>query len=195
MHMWSSTMSDTKAENARKAKHSSLNPNWQTPSNYVESARKVMGKIDLDPASTPKANKAVKAAKIYTKNDDGLKKKWFGCVFLNPPGGIAPPGGVSRSSSVVWLWKLRRQIDKGNVKEAIFIGFSLEILQNGQLGQSLANVPFCIPRQRIRFIHPKTGEPAKQPGHANAILYFGKRPQVFAGEFAKYGDVHNVRNR
>lgn len=174
-------------------KHSAKNPNYETPGNIVEAARKVLGVIDLDPASTAQANKRVKAKKIYTKKDDGLKKKWFGKVFLNPPGGVAPSGQKFRSSANLWLWKLRDQIDKGRVTEAIFVGFSIEVLQYGQMGRTLATVPFCIPRKRVAFINPETSEPDNQPGHANAILYFGPNPQVFALEFTVFGDVHNVR--
>ena len=58
---------------------------WNTPEEYIESARKVMGSIDLDPASSAYAQKTVKATRHFTKVDDGLTKDWEGTVFLNPP--------------------------------------------------------------------------------------------------------------
>ena len=44
-----------------------------TPLKYVESARIVMGSIDLDPASNKMANDAVKAKTYYDKSDNGLE--------------------------------------------------------------------------------------------------------------------------
>jgi ParB family chromosome partitioning protein len=58
---------------------------WYTPIKYIESARLVMGTIDLDPATSVIANEIVKAKTFYTKEDDGLTKSWFGNVWLNPP--------------------------------------------------------------------------------------------------------------
>ena len=58
---------------------------WFTPSYIVEAARKVMGAIDLDPASCEWANKTVKARKFYDISEDGLQQEWKGTVFLNPP--------------------------------------------------------------------------------------------------------------
>ena len=49
----------------RAAAHAG-NDEWYTPAGVVEGAREVMGRIDLDPASTAKANETVQAKAIYT---------------------------------------------------------------------------------------------------------------------------------
>ncbi len=44
-----------------------------------------MGSIDCDPASAEIANRTVKATVYFTKEQDGLKQKWNGNVWMNPP--------------------------------------------------------------------------------------------------------------
>lgn len=63
---------------------------WITPPEFV----KKFGKFDLDPChslsqNNPKNKKIYgkHAKKVYTIKDDGLKQKWKGRVWLNPPYG------------------------------------------------------------------------------------------------------------
>ena len=58
---------------------------WMTPGYVVTMARDVLGKIDLDPASSAFAQKVIRAERYYTKKDDGLLQEWSGRVWLNPP--------------------------------------------------------------------------------------------------------------
>src|SRR5690606_6676725 len=58
---------------------------WGTPTQWLDIARKVMGAIDLDPATNKGAQQIVKAAEFYTIADDGLSKRWNGRVWMNPP--------------------------------------------------------------------------------------------------------------
>ena len=53
---------------------------YYTPKHIIEA----LGHFDLDPA-TPVNPKWSTADVMYTKEDDGLSKEWFGRVFLNPP--------------------------------------------------------------------------------------------------------------
>jgi hypothetical protein len=43
-----------------------------TPAEYIEAARKVLGGIDLDPATSPQAQRVVQATRYFTEKDDGL---------------------------------------------------------------------------------------------------------------------------
>jgi len=84
--------------------HSSASVEWYTPEWVAELARRVMGSIDLDPASCDVAQRTIKALEYYTREDDGLAKPWVGNVFCNPPYGrtVDPDGGATRSSCAVW---------------------------------------------------------------------------------------------
>ena len=46
---------------------------WYTPSQYVESARKVMGCINVDPCSSDVAQKVIRAAAYWVKENRGIK--------------------------------------------------------------------------------------------------------------------------
>lgn len=53
---------------------------YYTPKEIIDA----LGHFDLDPA-TPVNPRWRTADVMYTKEDDGLSKEWFGRVFLNPP--------------------------------------------------------------------------------------------------------------
>ena len=54
--------------------HNSGESEWYTPPPIIESARSVMGGIDLDPASSEKAQETVRAEGFFTAEDDGLTR-------------------------------------------------------------------------------------------------------------------------
>ena len=71
-----------------------------------------MGQIDLDPASSDKANETVQASSYFTRTTNGLRRLWRGKIFLNPPFGEWP----------AWSAKLEKEMAAGRLKEAIVIG-------------------------------------------------------------------------
>ena len=151
------------------ALHSSASPEHGTPPEYVEAARRVLGEIDLDPASSVMFNEVVKARSIYTKTEDGLKQPWKGQVFLNPPSG-------EEGKLVKRFWeKLMHDWKEGLVTEAIWIGFSIDQMQTLQTtspgGPIKNDFPVCVPRSRIQFL--KGVEASKQ-----ADLFSPETPQV-----------------
>jgi hypothetical protein len=70
-----------------------------TPAKYIEAARLVLGKIDLDPASNEIAQRTVRAERHFTVETDGLNQEWHGRVRSRLPAGdsvSAPPIRTSR---------------------------------------------------------------------------------------------------
>jgi len=138
------------------ALHSSTTQEHLTPADVVEAGRATLGGFDLDPATTPFANELVQATKIYTRADDGLVQPWHGRVFLNPPGGSLDEVVCgTRSNQALWWGRLASAWASGEVEAAIFVGFSLELLQAAQslvpaVPQPL-DFPVCIPKKRIKF--------------------------------------------
>ena len=53
---------------------------WLTPPEIIQA----LGKFDLDPCA-PVKRPWPTAAKHFTKTHDGLSKKWYGRVWMNPP--------------------------------------------------------------------------------------------------------------
>ncbi len=141
--------------------HSAKSVEHYTPPSVVEAARQTMGGIDLDPASCATANRVVKATDYYNQSQDGLSRPWHGRVLNNPPGGKT----LGKSNSVLWWKKLADEWQYGRVEQAIFIGFSIEILQTSQRGTGPVPLDFL----------DENLEPQGSPTHANVIVYLPPR--------------------
>ena len=156
--------------------HSTATPEHYTPIEIIDAARVTMGgDIDLDPASTATVNaKRVDARNFFTKAEDGLAREWHGRVWLNPPGGRIG----NRSSAAVWWSKLADEYHAGRVTQAVFLGFSIELLATSQDAKIWpGDMPFCIPRRRIEFLKEVDGDFVKgeSPTHSNVIVYLPAR--------------------
>lgn len=217
---------------ATAARHSSEHAEHYTPPAVIEAAREVLGGIDLDPASSERANRVVRAATIYTAETNGFTRSWAGPfestrVFLNPPGGKqdargerVEKGDVGRgavSAQKAWWFKLVREWVEGRVESAVFVGFSVEILQSTQVdvpmreergpsGERFTNpipipldFPMCFPSRRLAYWVEKGGElvEGKSPPHASVLVYlpprsaakFGLGIANFERVFGKLGRV------
>lgn len=60
---------------------------YYTPPEIIEAARATMGSIDTDPFSCEIANRTVKAAIIFTKEDgeSTFNLEWHGNIWMNHP--------------------------------------------------------------------------------------------------------------
>ena len=153
------------------------NDEWYTPPAIIELSRKVMGSIDLDPASCKAAQANVRAKKYFTLKDNGLDQEWAGNVFLNPP--------YARNIINKWCSKLVDELP--NIKQAIVVTNSVSDTAWWQ--QLIENCDAVwLPQSRIRFI-PGNGDRAHNPNNPQSVFYFGGREITFKRVFAENGVV------
>ena len=149
---------------------------WYTPNEYVESARRVMGSIDLDPASSEIANQTVKASIFYTKEDGGLGKPWTGNIFLNPP--------YAAELIKQFAKKYAGEVAAGRITAGVvLVNNATETGWFRDLIECANAVLFTS--GRIKFLDPN-GKPGA-PLQGQAILYTGENTGSFLREFSKFG--------
>jgi phage N-6-adenine-methyltransferase len=148
---------------------------WYTPKEYIEAARQVLGKIDLDPASNPIANELVRAATYYTAEDSGLDKDWQGTLWMNPP---YESGLIGQ-----FVEKLCDSYASGAVTNAIVL---VNNATETRWFQSLAEQAsaICFPKGRVKFWHPRK---VAVPLQGQAILFLGPNTDEFARAFSQFG--------
>ena len=159
--------------------NNSGNQEHYSPSRFVESAREVMGSIDLDPASNELANSWIKATSIYTKEDCGLSKVWTGNLWLNPP----------YDSKMLKLF-----VDKlvgSDVQATVLTNNNTETACGQKLLKWCDSI--CLINKRVRFIKPD-GTENKTPLQGQVIYYKGSNCTKFFQEFSQH-DVVFERNK
>lgn len=149
--------------------NNSGNNEWYTPIEYLEIARKVMGSIDTDPASSERANKNVKATTFYTEEDNGLTREWLGNVWLNPP--------YAQPLIQQFADKLIKEIKKTNTKQAmVLVNNATETRWFNTLSEKAKAIWFM--KGRVKFIDGD-GNSTGAPLQGQAILYFGDNVETF----------------
>ena len=151
---------------------------WFTPAEYIALARAVMGTIDLDAASHPKAQETVQASRYFTIETDGLKQKWAGKVWLNPP--------YSQPEIVYFIDKLLGEFAAKRVKEAILLTHNFTDASWFHKSAKVCSA-VCFTRGRIRFV-ALDGSIAS-PTQGQAFFYFGPNPKGFMAAFRDVGFI------
>ena len=152
------------------------NVEWYTPAKYIELARTVLGEIDLDPASSSRAQKTVGAKQFFTAQDDGLLKKWFGRVWLNPP--------YTQPDISLFVKKLISELE--NIESAILLTHNYTDTEWFHLAQKHAP-KVCFTRGRIAFIDTRGNRRA--PTQGQVFFFVGNNPEKFCDIFAEVGCI------
>ena len=159
-------MSGATTQEVKKTAHvsnNSGNNEWYTPELYIETARRLMGSIDTDPASNVIANKTVKADVYYTEETNGLDKDWHGNVWLNPP--------YAQPLIQQFADKLVEQVEAGNVKQAcVLVNNATETKWFRTIAGVSSQIWFIS--NRIKFIDME-GNASGAPLQGQAMLYIG----------------------
>ena len=200
-------------------RHLSLSNEHHTPPDVVNAGHETLGSIDLDPASSEVGNYFIKAKRYYSIDNTGFDKPWNGTVFLNPPGGRCDIDGTSciklddnspyvrvdgkaptklLSSQKEWWFKLAQEWLERRTTAAIFVSFSIELLQTTQIHTPLKlltphEFPICYPKNRLAYWKVVDGKlvKSKSPPHASALVFLPKdRDSVF-----KFFRVHSKLGR
>jgi len=152
-----------------------VNHERYTPAALVDAVREVLGGIDLDPASSKAANEVVRAKSFFTVQSNGLKRRWRGRVFLNPPFDDWP----------TWLTKLDRELEAGRVREAVVVGPAnisafRPLLQRGAL--------LWVPDERPKYYDPHADK-LIDPPFGSLVGYVGRKRDRFLAVFGARGLV------
>jgi ParB family chromosome partitioning protein len=176
---------------------------YYTDPKIIEAARSMMGEIELDPASSAKANTVVKALTYYTHHDDTLNRPWFGTVWLNHPFGRAEeactlecrkteknPKHIHHSfpyfGNAAWINKLIREWQFDNVTEALCITYACT---SEKWFQPLLDFPQCFLCPRTNYYLPD-GTIKKGVTKGSVITYLGPNTKRFLYYFKSFGKCH-----
>lgn len=147
-----------------------------TPAEYIAAVRRVLGDIDLDPATSKQAQETVDAANFLTEKDDGLACEWHGRVFLNPP--------YHRELAPKFIAKLVEEYEAGRTTAAIVLTNNCTDTE-WFLVAAHACASICFTNGRIKFTEPSGKEVL--PTQGQAFFYFGDDVDSFESEFCGIG--------
>ena len=150
---------------------------WLSPPEIVFLVRYVMGGIDCDPASCKLAQTYIKAKVYYSKDEDGLTKRWNGRVFMNPPYSRALIGKF-----------VQHLLTDGCVTEYITLTNNSTATKWGQMliqGSEL----ICFMEKRIQFLSPVLEDHSGSPLQGQMMCYRGPNKNKFKETFGNLGIV------
>lgn len=152
------------------------NDEWYTPADELDRVKKVLGTIDLDPASCEFAQEVVQAENYYIEEDNGLEQTWYGKVFLNPP--------FSRGKMEPFVIKLCQEFGLGDVEEAILLTNNFTDTKWFHLAANNSDA-LCLTEGRINFYN-ENGQ-SKNAANGHVYFYFGSNVARFVEVFSNRG--------
>jgi hypothetical protein len=199
----------------KNAAHSAESAEHGSPPEFVDLAHAVMGGIDLDPASSPAWNLNVRAARIITAEQNGLRTPWVDGapsvleLRTRPvPGAgkrmrvIVNAPGDPRGELVAAFWfGLTTYFALRWVSSAIWIGFNVEQLSRLQrvgAPTSPLREMTLVPSERKNYIDERTGRAQDDAPHASFVTLLThdtRERERFAGIAGQLGDVVNGSRR
>lgn len=153
---------------------SSSSAEWYTPESIIERTRQLFGgSIQLDPCSNNGEKPNVPAETVFTKNDDGLQREWFGTVYMNPPYGRVIED---------WVEKLCSEYEAGRVQQAIAL---IPARTDTAWFRRMVNYPRLFIWGRLQFSGHENSAP-----FPSMVVYLGRNLDRFKKAFADMGDAY-----
>lgn len=156
---------------------------WFTPPEYLDSARMVMGGIDLDPFTSEKANEIVGARHILTIGKSAFENSWKLDknirVFMNPPYSAGLCGRA--------INRFIDQFEAKNFAEGIvLVNNATDTRWFGAIIKHCNAI--CFTDHRISFWNADRKNVSGNT-RGQAFFYFGKKLVKFKKIFEKHGFV------
>jgi phage N-6-adenine-methyltransferase len=151
---------------------------WYTPPEHIARVRRVLGDIDLDPASNEQAQRIVQAGQFFSKADDALMQDWRGRVWLNPP--------YSKGLLAKFVDKMIHEVKVGNTTAGIMLLNNFTDPGWFQVALSACSA-VCFPRRRVYFENASGKK--DRPLNGQVFFYFGPDVDLFRSEFCALGPV------
>ena len=162
---------DTSFERQEKSK---TKDEWMTPPRIIAS----LGEFDLDPCSPIKRNWDT-AKRHYSLIEDGLKSKWDGRIWLNPPYG---------SQTQRWLSKLAYH---GNGIALVFARTDNKWFHEIIIPKADA---ILFTKGRITFLHADGTLANNSGGSGSLFVAFGEENAKILSKSGIRGTFINLRN-
>jgi ParB family chromosome partitioning protein len=162
---------------------------WQTPDKYLDAARSVLGEIELDPATSKRAQERIQAQKYYTRHDSCLDHEWHGKVWMNPAYTLLPQ----------MTDRLIRAYQAGDVPEAIFMTHTATSWELWFQAALRVCTTVCFVSELVEW-YPGHKDELAELGVSQAanpdydergtvVFYFGQNIDNFRQHFEQFGVV------
>ncbi|QZI86723.1 hypothetical protein SIPHO019v1_60004 [Vibrio phage 82E32.1] len=175
----------------------------------LERVKRILGDIDLDPASCSTANINVGAKQFFTKESDSLNREWNGVVWMNHPYGkgekpckkLKTTGEYRCNKNACkdrgyhidhdvpgnteWVAKFVNEFMIGNITKAGCITFAST---SENWFRPLYNFHQVWLYDRVAFVD-KGGNEGKQTTKGSVLTFMGVNKQDLEREFADIGKV------
>lgn len=163
---------------------------WCTPIKYVESVRKVLGKIALDPCSNA-CSQVDAEVELKLPKDDGLHTKWdYETIYVNPPYG----SDKARGTRIIdWLRKCAEANDEFGAEVIALVPVAGNTKHwKEYVWPKAASVCFLYDT-RLKFLVNGKDDGKGAPMACSAV-YWGQNTSKFASVFREHGAVVSLSN-
>lgn len=164
-------------------KNNSTTKHWNTPPKIIFAAKKLFGRIDLDPCSN-EFSLVNAGTKYVLPQNDGLKDDWFGNVFCNPPYGRNPS---NKTSLLDWVNKAIETFSRRKNQILLLIPVATNTKHFYKIWETSAAICF-LKDSRLKFWINGKEDPKGAP-MACCVVYWGLDKEGFKEAFEDLGKV------